>query len=463
MNNNKPIKVPESIFRAYDIRGIVGESLTPEIVYTIGRAIGSAVKEKKENKIIVARDGRLSGPVLLEALTKGLLDCGCDVIDVGAVPTPLLYFATHTLGTKSGVVLTGSHNPPDYNGLKIVINGETLSETKITDLYDRIQQGKFAEGKGNFSKQEIIPAYMNRIQSDIKLKRKLKVVVDCGNGIMGVVAPQLLKTLGCEVIPLFCEVDGNFPNHHPDPIIPENLLDLINAVKQSQADIGLAFDGDGDRVGVVDNQGNIIWPDRQLMLYAIDVLGRHPGAQIIYDVKCTGTLAPVIEKHGGKPLMWKTGHSVMKAKLMETGAPLGGELSGHIFFKDRWYGFDDGLYVGVRLLEILANQQKSSAELFADLPNTVNTPELKLLLSEERKFLFMEEFKSRAIFSEGVVNKIDGVRVDFSYGFGLVRPSNTSPCLTLRFEADNQANLIKIKDLFRKELLKIDPALNLPF
>lgn len=463
INSSLQTAVPRSIFRAYDVRGIVGKTLTPEIVYTIARAIGSKAREVGERKIIVARDGRLSGPLLLESLKKGLLESGCDVIDVGAVPTPLLYFATYTLGAKSGVMLTGSHNPSDYNGLKIVIKSETLSENKITELYDRIQAEKFSTGNGTVTQQEIIPAYIQRITQDIKLKRKLKVVVDCGNGIMGVVAPQLINALGCEVIPLFCEVDGRFPNHHPDPSVTENLQDLIHAVKEHQADVGLAFDGDGDRLGVVSNNGEIIWPDRQLMLYAIDVLNRNPKSLIIFDVKCSGYLAPVIQQHGGKPLMWKTGHSVMKAKLIETGAPLAGELSGHIFFKDRWYGFDDGLYVGARLLEILAKDTRSCAEIFADLPNSVNTPELKLMLPEERKFIFIEELKNRAKFPDAKVTTIDGIRADFADGFGLVRPSNTSPCLTLRFEANNLENLKKIQTIFRKELLAVDPGLELPF
>jgi phosphomannomutase/phosphoglucomutase len=456
-------QVPSDIFRAYDIRGIVGDSFTPDNVYTIGRALGSAAKEQGETTMAVARDGRLSGPELSQALIAGILDCGIDVIDIGAVPTPLLYFATHTLATRSGVMLTGSHNPPDYNGIKAVIKSKTLSEDSIYSLYHRIEAKNFTEGSGKISHAEIILPYIQRITQDIKLKRKLKIVIDSGNGIPGAVAPQLFKALGCEVIELFCDVDGRFPNHHPDPLIPENLTDLIHAVKQHHADIGLAFDGDGDRLGVVTDQGEIIWPDRQMLLYAIEILKHYPGAPIVFDVKCTSHLGPTIAKHGGKPIMWRTGHSVLKAKLQETKGPLAGEMSGHIFFNDRWYGFDDGLYTGVRLLEIIANDQRSCSEIFAALPNSVNTPELKLAIADDRKFKFMEEFKTKAKFSEGTVNTIDGVRVDFPYGFGLVRPSNTTPYLTLRFEADNAENLQRVQNIFREQLLALDKSLVLPF
>lgn len=456
-------QITSSIFRAYDIRGIVGDSFTPDNVYTIGRALGSTAKDQGETSMVVARDGRLSGPELSKALIAGILDCGLDVIDIGAVPTPVLYFATHTLNTRSGVMLTGSHNPPDYNGIKAVIKGKTLSEDGIYNLYHRIEAQQFATGQGRASNQEIISAYIERITQEIKLKQKLRIVIDCGNGIPGAVAPQLFKALGCEVIELFCDVDGRFPNHHPDPLIPENLEDVIHAVKTHQADIGLAFDGDGDRLGVVSDKGEIIWPDRQMLLYAIEVLKQYPGASIVYDVKCTSHLGPTIEKHGGKPIMWRTGHSVLKAKLHEIKGPLAGEMSGHIFFNDRWYGFDDGLYAGVRLLEILAASQRKCSEIFAALPNSVNTPELKLNIADERKFSFMEEFKSKATFADGKINTIDGVRVDFNYGFALVRPSNTTPCLTLRFEADNDENLKHIQELVRKQLLALDHNLVLPF
>lgn len=455
--------ISPTIFRAYDIRGVVGETLTPDIISTIAHAIGSQVRDQGEHKVIIARDGRLSGPGFSQALAQGLQASGCDVLDIGAVPTPVLYFATHISSVSSGVMITGSHNPANYNGLKIVIKGETLAEQNIYRLYQRIQAKDFRCGQGSYECQDFTTSYLNRIQQDVKLKRKLKVVIDCGNGIAGNLAPKLFKALGCDVVELFCEVNGHFPNHHPDPSIPENLQDLIANVKSHHADVGLAFDGDGDRLGVVSNEGEIIWPDRQMMLYAIDVLKRQPNAQIIYDVKCTSHLAHIVEQHGGQPLMWKTGHSLVKAKLRETGAPLAGEMSGHIFFQERWYGFDDGLYTAARLLEILASEVRSCSEIFNSLPNSINTPELKLMLPEERKFAFMEEFKAKAKFPLAKINTIDGLRVDFNYGFGLVRPSNTTPCLVLRFEADTQVNLKHIQTLFRHELLAVDGSLHLPF
>lgn len=455
--------ISPTIFRAYDIRGVVGEHLNSEVIYAIGRAIGSFAKECGEKTLIIGRDGRLSGPQLITALAQGLQASGCDVIDIGVVPTSVLYFATCNLTTSSGIMLTGSHNPAAYNGLKIVVQGETLAEGAISQLYERIQKNNFAHGQGTYETVEVVSAYIKRITQDVQLKRKLRVVVDCGNGVAGLVAPKLLRALGCEVVELFCEVDGRFPNHHPDPSLLENLHDLINAVKAQNADVGLAFDGDGDRLGVVTDRGEVIWPDRQMMLYATDVLKRVPGAEIIYDVKCTRHLAAVIKQQGGRPLMWKTGHSLVKAKLRETGAPLAGEMSGHIFFKERWYGFDDGLYTAARLLEILAADTRSCDEIFADLPDSVNTPELKIMLPEERKFAFMEALQARAAFSVGTVTTIDGIRVDFDYGFGLVRLSNTTPCLVLRFEADSAENLKYIQDIFRTQLLAVDPNLVLPF
>lgn len=456
-------EVPKSIFRAYDIRGIIGESITPELIFTLGKAIGSAAQEQGEQTIITARDGRLSGPRLVEALHKGLRESGCDVIDIGQVPSPVLYFATRYLDCRSGVVLTASHNPSNYNGLKIVLAGKSLSEGAIAELYQRIQANAFKSGKGGYQQISVTEAYLNRITEDISLARPLRVVMDCGNGVGGVIVPELLRRLGCEVIELFCEVDGRFPNHHPDPSVPENLKDLIASVRQHKADVGLALDGDGDRLGVVTHQGEIIWPDRQLMLYAIDVLSRNPGALIIYDIKSTGHLAKLIEKYGGRSLMWRTGHSIMKAKLEETGALLAGEMSGHIFFKERWYGFDDGLYTAARLLEIVAKSKKNISDLFAELPNSLNTPELKLSIAEDRKFAFIQTFQEHINFPGAKLSKIDGVRADFSEGWGLVRASNTGPYLTLRFEADNLAALKRIQMLFKNALLAIDPNLKLPF
>lgn len=457
------LEVPKNIFRAYDIRGIVGESITPELIFTLGKAIGSAAQEQGEQTIMTARDGRLSGPLLMKALHKGLRESGCDVIDIGQVPSPVLYFATHYLNYRSGVMLTASHNPSNYNGLKIILAGKSLSEGSIDELYRRIQAGAFKSGKGSYQPISVTEAYINRITEDISLARPLRVVLDCGNGVAGVVAPELLRRLGCEVIELFCDVDGRFPHHHPDPSVPENLKDLIASVQQHKADIGLALDGDGDRLGVVTHDGEIIWPDRQMMLYAMDVLSRNPGALIIYDIKSTGLLGKWIEKYGGHSLMWKTGHSIMKAKLEETGALLAGEMSGHIFFKERWYGFDDGMYTAARLLEIVAKSQKNVSDLFSELPNSINTPELKLPIAEDKKFAFIQAFQKQIDFPDAKLSKIDGVRADFSEGWGLVRASNTSPCLTLRFEADNAAALTRIQRLFREALLAMDPHLELPF
>lgn len=459
----KLFMISPTIFRAYDIRGIVDQTLTLETVSQIGQAIGSEAQALGQKQIIVARDGRLSGPSLMQALCQGLLMSGCDVIDIGSVPTPVLYFATHRLATTSGVMLTGSHNPPDYNGLKIVLAGKPLAGEAIQQLYQRIIHEKFSHGQGSKSSCDIVDDYLNYISNHIHLAKPLKIAIDCGNGIAGKVAPNLFKKLGCEVIELFCEVDGHFPNHHPDPSQPQNLQDLIQAVLLHKADVGLAFDGDGDRLGVVTNKGEIIWPDRQLMLFAADVLSYHNGAEIIFDVKCTRHLSDIIAQHGGKPLMWKTGHSFIKEKLRESKAPLAGEMSGHVFFKDRWFGFDDGLYAGVRLLEILAKDVRDSSEIFKAFPDGINTPELKLPIAEERKFVFMAEFIEFAQFPGAKVNTIDGIRVDFNQGWGLMRPSNTTPYLILRFEADNEIELKRIQTLFRQQLLAIDTNLKLPF
>lgn len=455
--------ISPSIFRAYDIRGIVNETLTPDGVHAIGQAIGTEAQKRGQKQVVIARDGRLSGPVLSLALKEGLLNSGCDVIDIGAVPTSVLYFATHTLHTQSGVMLTGSHNPPDYNGLKIVIAGETLAEETIQALYQTIIDGTFSHGRGQYETYDIVPEYMRTITQDIQMARPLRVVIDSGNGIAGGVAPALFLALGCDVIELFCEVDGYFPNHHPDPSQVENLQDLIKTVKEYQADIGLAFDGDGDRLGVVTDKGEIIWPDRQMILYARDVLSRNPGATILYDVKCSRHLGAAIAQQGGEPLMWKTGHSLVKAKMRETGALLAGEMSGHIFFKERWFGFDDGLYTAARLLEILAADSRSTSEVFQELPDSVNTPELKLAIDDHRKFDFILQLQQQAQFPEATISLIDGLRVDFNDGWGLVRPSNTTPCLVLRFEADTSSGLARIQSLFREQLLAIDDQLDLPF
>jgi phosphomannomutase / phosphoglucomutase len=451
------------IFRAYDIRGIVDEVLTPDAVYTLGLAIGSEALLRGEQRIVVGRDGRLSGPSLIEALIAGLIATGCDVLDVGEVPTPVLYFATQQLQTNSGVMLTGSHNPSNYNGLKILLSGVALAEEDIQLLREWCAHKQFTFGQGLREPRTIITDYIRRIAEDVQLTRPLKVVVDCGNGVAGVVAPMLFKALGCEVVELFCEVDGRFPNHHPDPSQPENLDDLIQAVHTHSADVGLAFDGDGDRLGVIDSQGEIIWPDRQLMLYARDILTRHPGAKIIYDVKCSRHVKTVIAAKGGEPLMWKTGHSLIKRKMRETGALLGGEMSGHIFFKERWYGFDDALYTAARLLEILAADLRASHAVFSELPNSVNTPEIKLPMQDDRKFKFIDEFVAKAKFNGAEITTIDGLRADFHDGWGLLRASNTSPYLILRFEANDEKGLETIQQAFREQLLRMDKNLILPF
>jgi len=456
--------VPASIFKAYDIRGIVGETLTEEVVYNIGRAIGSEAHARKQKTVAVARDGRLSGGLFVAALTRGLRDTGRDVIDVGMVPTPLLYFAAHYLDIGSGVMVTGSHNPVNYNGFKMMLGGETLAEEAIQSLRCRIEQDDYHAGdEGACRAIDIIPDYLACVLDDIKLPSQLKIVVDCGNGVAGVIAPQLLKKLGCDVIELFCEVDGNFPNHHPDPSQPKNLQDMILAVKAYNADLGFAFDGDGDRLGVVDASGHVIWPDRQMMLYAADVLSRNPGAEIIYDIKCSNHLGKVIEQYGGKPLMWKTGHSLIKAKMKETGALLAGEMSGHIFFKERWYGFDDGIYTGARLLEILTNSDKVPKDLFETLPESCSTPELQVRMAEGEHHVFIKRFLAEVSFDDGEVTRIDGMRVDFGDGWGLVRASNTTPCLVIRFEADNEDALKRIQGMFKAEMLKISADLMIPF
>jgi phosphomannomutase/phosphoglucomutase len=429
----------------------------------IGRAIGSEALQRGRDTVVVARDGRLSGPSLSHALMEGITSTGCDVKDIGSVPTPVLYFATYYLDTQTGVVVTGSHNPADYNGLKIVIDGETLSGESIQSLRERIEAQHFISGQGSIQTINVLPDYLERIRGDVSLARPLHVVVDCGNGVAGHVVPELLRTLGCEVKELYCKVDGSFPNHHPDPSKEENLVDLIEAVSTGQADLGLAFDGDGDRLGVIASNGQIIWPDRVLMLYAMDILERNPGGQIIYDVKCTRFLDALIRDHGGQPLMWKTGHSFIKAKIKESGALLAGEMSGHIFIKERWYGFDDGVYAAARLLEILAKDNRPSAEVFAELPDSVNTPELNVQMREGEPPVFMNSLLEHAHFEDATVSTIDGLRADFPDGWGLVRASNTTPVLVLRFEADDDEALARIMGEFRRVMVQVNPHLSLPF
>jgi len=453
------------IFRTYDIRGIVGRGLTPETVHKIGRALGSEARQLNIKTIVMGRDGRLSSPGLADALARGITEAGCDVLNIGLVPTPLLYFVTQHSEGRSGVMITGSHNPADYNGLKLVLNGEALSGDKIQQLKKRIESNDFSDGApGSIELNSLFSnEYIGMISDDVHLVRPMKVAVDCGNGAAGQLGPILLRTMGCEVIELYCEIDGNFPNHHPDPSKPENLADLIKAVQHYGADIGVAFDGDGDRIGVVDSGGKIIWPDRQMMLYARDVLANKPGAEIIYDVKCSRHLHDQIVKRGGRPLMWKSGHSLMKAKLKETAAALAGEMSGHIFFNDRWFGFDDALYAAARLIEILSGDMRSSSDVFAELPDSINTPELHVPMAEGEGVRFVEQLFSQAKFKDGKIINIDGMRVEFADGWGLVRASNTTPVLTVRFEADSQDAMQRIQTQFRQLMLQIKPDIKLPF
>ena len=457
--------IDPALFKAYDIRGIVDRTLTPDAVRAIGAALGSEAAACSMGTIAVGRDGRLSGPALRDALIEGIRGTGTNVIDVGMVATPMLYFATFHLGTQSGVEITGSHNPPEYNGLKIVLAGDALHGDGLQRLRQRIETGDLrrAAMPGTLAQVSVADAYVARIAGDIKLARPMKIAIDCGNGVAGATAPRLFRALGCQVTELFCEVDGTFPNHHPDPAHPENLQDLVSCLRDTDAEIGIAFDGDGDRLGVVTKDGQIIWPDRQLMLFAQGVLAEVPGGEIIFDVKCSRHVARHIRAHGGKPTMWRTGHSLIKAKLKETGAPLAGEMSGHIFFKHRWYGFDDGLYAGARLLELLSRVADPSALLNA-LPNSSSTPELQLKMAEGENVALVERLKREAKFDGArELITIDGVRVEYDDGFGLARPSNTTPVVVLRFEADNPAALARIQADFRRALLAVKPDAALPF
>ncbi|EIC29163.1 MULTISPECIES: phosphomannomutase/phosphoglucomutase [Methylomicrobium] len=452
-----------AIFRAYDIRGIVGESLTQHIVYDIGRALGTEAKSQGCRTIVLGRDGRKTSPGLATAIAKGILSTGCSVLDIGMVPTPVLYFVAHHAEDRSGVMITGSHNPAEYNGIKMVIQGETLAEERIRNLKKCIDSQAYTVGEpGAIEKNSrFANEYIGTVSEDVHLGRPMKIVVDCGNGAAGEIAPKLLKTIGCEVIELNCEIDGNFPHHHPDPSKPANLKELIMAVAHYQADLGLAFDG--DRLGVVDSNGKIIWPDRQMMLYAQNVLAARPGAEIIFDVKCSRHLASHIKDRGGRPTLWKTGHALMKAKLRETGAALAGEMSGHIFFNDRWFGFDDALYAAARLIEILSEDSRTSAEVFAELPDSFNTPELSIMLKEGENVQFIEKLKQVAAFSDAEVTTLDGIRIYYPDGFGLVRASNTTPSLVIRFEADTRESLTKIQQHFRQMIKTVDSDLVLPF
>jgi len=456
--------IDPTIFKAYDIRGIVGKNLDEAFAEHLGRAFGSEARAAGERAVAVGRDGRLSGPGLAKALIRGLKSTGLDVVDIGAVTTPMLYYVAATRGKhgcNSGIQVTGSHNPKDYNGFKMVMAGRAIYGDDIQKLRVRIETENYTAKRGRSATMDIGAEYARRITSDCKLSRPMKIVVDSGNGIPGATAPAILRALGCDVIDLYSKVDGDFPNHHPDPSKPENLADLIKVVHATGAEIGLAFDGDGDRLGVVTAGGNIIYPDRQIMLFARDILKRNKGATIIYDVKCSQRLPVVIRKAGGRPLLWKTGHSLVKAKLKETGAPFAGEMSGHLFFGERWYGFDDAMYTAGRLLEILSREKNPSAVLDA-LPTSFNTPELNVPCAEGEHHAVVAELLAqvadgRLTFPAGEVGTIDGLRVDFADGFGLIRASNTTPVLVLRFEGHTPEALHRIDQQFMAILRSVKP------
>ncbi|CAM4474991.1 MAG: Phosphomannomutase/phosphoglucomutase [Legionella sp.] len=455
--------ISRSVFRAYDIRGIIGQELDEDAFYSIGLAIACRFHVLQRQQIFLARDGRLTSAALALALKQGLLESGIDVVELGMVTTPVMYYATQTQGIDCGLMVTASHNPADYNGIKMVFAGKTLVQDDIDILYHLITEQKRVHGEGKESAVDMLPKYMQRVKSDIQIKHPLKVVVDCGNGVSGLVVPQVLSDLGCEVIPLYCDVDGRFPNHHPDPSIAENLDDLKTAIAQHQADLGLAFDGDADRLGLVTNTGEIIWPDRLMMFYVRALLASHSGATIVFDVKCSWHLENEIKAAGGTAKMCPTGHSIVKQVMREEQAILAGEMSGHLFFKDRWYGFDDALYSACRLLEIISASELMVSEQFALIPNSVNTPELKVHIAEEEKFLFMQRFTEQAAFVGAKIIAIDGLRVEFPQGWGLLRASNTSPCLSARFEATDLASLEQIMQLFKNEIQRVNPNLKLPF
>jgi len=457
------MNIDPHIFRAYDIRGVVETALTPDVVGIIGQALGNLYPQC--TNVVVGRDGRLSSKLLATRLSQGLLSSGANVIDIGEVPTPVLYYATHKFKTGSGVMVTGSHNPPEYNGLKMVMDNKTLHGEDIQSIYQFLTENKLEnKAAGDIRHEELVENYIERITSDVTLSKSLRIGIDCGNGVAGPTALKLFEKLGCDITDLYCNVDGNFPNHHPNPSELKNLDELVQCVKQNNLDIGLAFDGDGDRIGVIDNQGVVLWADRQMMLYSRDVLERNPGAKIIFDVKSSRNLRDVIEQAGGEPIMWKTGHSFIKNKMAETGALLAGEMSGHIFFKERWYGFDDALYSAARLLEIVTSHNLTTSELFAMLPDAVSTPEISVRLNQDgAQHTFMQKFAQHAKLPNANITTIDGIRADYEQGWGLVRASNTTPSLVIRFEAENESVIEDIKSAFRDEMLKIDSNLDLPF
>lgn len=456
-------QIGRSVFRAYDIRGIIGRELDEDSFYSIGLAIACYLQQLNRQKIYVARDGRLTSFSLTQALKQGLLDSGIDIVDLGAVATPVMYYATNTQGLDCGLMVTGSHNPADYNGIKMVLAGKTLTQEDIDILYQFVNKGTRILGTGKETSLDVIRHYTQRILSDIKLKRPLKVVVDCGNGIAGPIIPAVIAELGCEVIPLYCDVDGRFPNHHPDPTIEANLVDLKKAITEHDADIGLAFDGDADRLGLITNKGEMIWPDRLMMFYAREMLARLPGSTIVFDVKCSSHLEQVIEVAGGRAKMCPTGHSIVKAVMKKEDAVLAGEMSGHLFFKDRWFGFDDALYSACRLLEIISASDLTVSEQFKLIPDSVNTPEIKIDIADDEKFQFMQRFSEQASFPQTRIITIDGLRVEFANGWGLLRASNTTPCLVARFEASDRNNLEYIQRVFKAEIQRLNSELVVPF
>ncbi|HDY84027.1 MAG TPA: phosphomannomutase/phosphoglucomutase [Halieaceae bacterium] len=454
---------PQHIFRAYDIRGNAQDELSDELITGIARAIGSIAGEMHEQTLIVGCDGRTSSPRIKSALIRALMESGRDVVDIGMVPTPLLYFATRHLSCKSGVMVTGSHNPAQDNGLKIVLNQQTIATGGIRQIRDRVVRGEFSKGNGRMIREDIAPAYMEEVVHDIAIAVPLKIVIDAGNGAAGTIAPHLFEELGCEVVPLYCDVVGTFPNRPPDTSNEDNLADLVRVVQEQEADFGVAFDGDGDRLAVVTSSGRIVRSDVLLMIYAQDVVARNPGADVVFDVKCSRNLTKLITRHGGRPVLWKTGHAFMKEKMAETGALLGGEFSGHMFFGERWYGFDDGMYAAARLAEILSTHGDSLDDVIAELPASINTPEIIIPVAEQDKFSLIERIVNNADFSPGKINTMDGIRVDFTDGWGLVRASNTGAALTARFEADTEESLEVIMAEFRAQIALVEPDLELNF
>ena len=459
------MKLAANIFKAYDIRGIYGKELTLDAIGLIAKSISNLYPNDNDT-IVIGRDGRNSSAEISKALIDSFLKNGKNVIDIGEVPTPLLYFAINHLSLNSGIIITGSHNPKEYNGLKMIMDGHTLSGGEITRIYDDIIDGAFSNLnllKTSYKNLNISDEYIKHVNRNISIKKKLKIAVDAGNGVAGPIAVEIYRKLGLELIELYCNVDGDFPNHHPNPSDPKNLIDLINEVKKSKCDLGIAFDGDGDRCLILDNKGNIVWPDRQMMIFSKDILSQNQNAKVIYDVKSSSFLANVIKNSGGEPIMCRTGHSYIKKMMRETNAILAGEMSGHVFFNDKWYGFDDGIYCGARMIEIVSNQSIESSEIFADLPNSFSTPEINIPVDKDGiQHDFMEKFKSSAIFENAEISTIDGLRVDYDDGWGLLRASNTTSCLVMRFEAESKERLLEIKNSFISQIRKIDSRLEIP-